>query len=60
MVAGGAILQSFIRRGDPFTLLNTIFGRNGTLFIYLHLKHVTPFTYLIRTMRHFSKPLKYS
>ena len=42
---------------QPFTLLNTIFDRKGTPFVYLPLKNGTPFTY--HTALHsFSKPLE--
>ena len=31
----------------PHTLLNTVFDRKGTPFLFLSLKNGTPFTYLV-------------
>lgn len=57
MVAGELLNKALCGEATPLPL-STICDRNSTLFIYLHLKHATPFTCLIRTMRHFSKPLE--
>ena len=47
---GGGIKKFNTRRlrpeVRPYTLLNTIFGRKGTPFVYLPLTSSTPFVYL--------------
>ena len=61
---GRNTLQSSIRgefaRGPTLTLLYTIFTEKLSLSYTFLLKKDTPFTYLIRTLHPFSKPLYYS